>query len=88
MTTAEQIRKLRRLKIQQERVEQEIAQIQDSLKAQMTCKGVDTLFGDDYKVTWKEITTQRFDQKAFKSKEPELYKAYCVASVTRRFVLA
>ena len=54
----------------------------------MTTEGVDTLLGDDYKITWREVQSSRFDSKAFKTAMPELYDRFTKPSTTRRFVLA
>ena len=42
----------------------------------------------DYKVTWKEVTSSRFDTKAFKSAYASLYTAFTRPAVSRRFVIA
>ena len=44
--------------------------------------------GLDYKVTWKEVTSSRFDTKAFKSAYASLYTAFTRPAVSRRFVIA
>ena len=38
-----------------------------------------------YTVSWKPVTTERFDSKSFKEQEPELYKKYVKSSSSRRF---
>lgn len=45
-----------------------------------------TCFGR--KITWKNITSQRFDSKAFQLAEPELYEKYTVTGKSRRFHVA
>jgi predicted phage-related endonuclease len=42
----------------------------------------------EYKVTWKPVTSARFDTTAFKSTHAELYRQYTRESTTRRFQVA
>jgi putative phage-type endonuclease len=39
----------------------------------------------DNRVAWRTVTQERFDNKAFKSEQPELYKKYIHQSFYRRF---
>lgn len=82
---AHELRELRRFI---EELTAEADAITDAIKAQMTTEGVDTLLGDDYKITWREVQSSRFDSKAFKTAMPELYDRFTKPSTTRRFVLA
>lgn len=38
-------------------------------------------------ISWKPVSTDRFDSKKFKEEEPELYAKYTKTSVSRRFTL-
>ena len=38
-------------------------------------------------VSWKPVSTDRFDSKKFKEEEPELYAKYTKTTVSRRFSL-
>lgn len=40
-----------------------------------------------YTVSWKPVTTERFDSKSFKEQEPELYKKFVKSSTSRRFTV-
>ncbi len=82
------VHELRELRRFIEELTAEADAITDAIKAQMTTEGVDTLFGDDYKITWREVQSSRFDSKAFKTAMPELYDRFTKPSSTRRFVLA
>lgn len=82
------VNELRELRRMVDELNAEIEAIQDKIKAEMTARDVDTLAGVDYKITWKQIVSNRFDSKAFKSAMPDLYGRYCKESVSRRFVLA
>ncbi len=66
----------------------EIEAAKDSIKALMSEQGVDTLTGDDFKVTWKAITSSRLDSKALKAAFPDVYGQFCKTTTSKRFVLA
>lgn len=84
----QKVKELRELRRFIDELTGEAEAIADEIKAQMTADGVDTLTGDDFKVTWKPIKTSRFDGKAFKTAMPDLYERFVRQTETRRFVLA
>lgn len=82
------VKELRELKRMQEELAAEIESVTDAIKAEMTARNTDTLNGDDYKITWKEITSTRLDTSALKNALPEVAARFTKQSSTRRFVLA
>ena len=52
------------------------------------CIDADTLTGADYKITWKTVTSSRFDSTAFKKAMPELAERFTKSSTSRRFTVA
>ena len=78
---------LRELRRMADELAAEIDAIQDAIKEHMTAAGVDTITGTDYKISWKEIKSSRFDTTAFKKENPEIAAAYTKTTTTRRFVL-
>lgn len=79
---------LRELRRMADELSAEIEALQDSIKEHMTAAGVDTINGPDYKITWKTITSARFDTAAFKKDNPEIAAAYTKTTTARRFTLA
>ena len=77
-----EIRELRRMA---EELAAEMDTLLDEIKAHMTSQGVDELNGSDYKITWKDVKSSRFDSKAFKAAHSELYSQYARETTTRRF---
>ena len=71
-----------------EEAKAEAEAIRDAIKAEMTARNVDTLTGDDWKITWKEVTSNRLDGTALKKALPDIAAAFTKASVSRRFTLA
>lgn len=56
--------------------------VADEVKEAMTGESIET---DAFKVTYKDVTTNRFDSKAFKAEYPDVYKEYCKTSTCKRF---
>lgn len=60
------VNELRELRRMADELTAEIESFQDAIKAHMTAIDADTLTGADYKITWKTVTSSRFDSTAFK----------------------
>lgn len=60
------VNELRELRRMADELAAEIEAAQDAIKAHMTAIDADTLTGIDYKITWKSVTSSRFDSTAFK----------------------
>lgn len=91
MTTNElekKVNDLRELRRMADELSAEITAIEDAIKADMTAKNTDSLFGASFKITWKEVVSNRLDSKALKSDLPELYERYSKATSSRRFIVA
>ena len=82
------VKELRELKRMAEELAAEIAAVEDSIKQEMTNRNVDTLSGDDWKITWKTVKSSRFDSSAFKKANPDVYAMFTKATEPRRFCIA
>ena len=82
------VNELRELRRMSDEITAEIDAIQDSIKEHMAAAGLEILNGIDYKITWKNVTSARFDTTAFKKENPELASRYTKETTTRRFVIA
>lgn len=82
------VNELRELRRMADELTAEIESIQDAIKAHMTAIDADTLTGTDYKITWKTVTSSRFDSTAFKKAMPELAERFTKSSTSRRFTVA
>ena len=71
-----------------EELQAEAEALTDKLKAAMVERGEEVLQGDGWKATWKNVSSSRFDSKAFKADHADLYTAYSKAATTTRFVLS
>ena len=82
------IKELKELKALAEEVAQEIATIEDAIKAEMTARNTEEMSIDIFKVRWTTVTSERLDTTAFKKALPELAKQFIKPTVTRRFSIA
>lgn len=79
---------LRELRRMADEIANEIESVQDAIKEHMTAAGVETIAGTDYKISWKTISSNRFDTAAFKKENPEIAAAYTKTTTSRRFVIS
>lgn len=84
----EMLKEAKELKRMAEELAAEITAIEDGVKAEMTARCSEELIIDEYKVTWKEVKSSRFDTSALKKAMPELAERFTKQSSTRRFCLA
>ena len=54
-------------------LEAEAEALTDKLKAAMVDQGTEVLLGDGWKATWKNVSSKRFDSKAFKADHADVY---------------
>ena len=82
------IKELQELRRMAEELQAEIDSLQDTIKAEMTARNTDTLAGTDWRVTWKNVTSNRLDSTALKKELPEIAARFMKQTTARRFVLA
>ena len=82
------VQQLRRLNAKADALAAEIESVKNAIKAEMTALDTDELTGNDWRVTWKPVTSTRFDSSAFKKTHGDLYGQYCKESTSMRFSLA
>ena len=68
-------------------LEAEAAALTDQIKNAMIERGEETLTGDGWKASWKNVTSSRFDSKTFKADHADLYGQYSKPTTTCRFTL-
>ena len=82
------VRELKQLKAMAEELAQEIATIEDAIKAEMTERDTEELLVDVYKIRWTKIESTRFDTTGFKKTMPDLYEKFSKTTASRRFTVA
>lgn len=82
------VKELRELRRMADELQSEIDNLQDTIKAEMTAREVDTIAGNDYKITWKAVTSSRLDTAALKKALPDLVERFTKTTTSRRFTIA
>ena len=79
------IRQIKELEQQKKQTEETISDLKDEIKAYMEKNKTSELAVDVFTVHWTETTSERFDSKAFKKENEELYAEYLRETTTKRF---
>lgn len=82
------VKELRELRRMADELQSEIDSLQNAIKAEMTAREVDTITGNDYKITWKSITSTRLDTAALKKALPDVVERFTKTTTSRRFTVA
>jgi len=82
------LKEIKELQQMQTEIEQQISELQDKVKKQMEAEGTDEIKTNLFTARWQQITANRFDSKAFKADNANLYAMYIRPMVTRRFSIA
>ena len=82
------VREIKELTRMKEELEQEIAALQDAIKAEMDARQTEEIIVDVFKVRWTSVTSNRFDTTGFKKTHKDLYEQYTKASTYKRFSIA
>lgn len=69
-------------------LEAEAEALTDQIKAAMIDRSTETLEGDGWKATWKNIESRRFDSKSFKAQHGDLYEAFSKTTTVTRFLIS
>lgn len=62
--------------------------LRDSLKAELTERGVEELEAGQYIIRYTSVLSNRFDTTSFKKIYGDLYKAFTKQSASKRFSIA
>lgn len=79
------IRQIKELEQQKKQTEETISDLKDEIKDFMDRNKTTELAVDVFTVHWSETTSERFDSKAFKKDNEELYAEYLRETTTKRF---
>ena len=79
-------RELQELKRMREELDAEIATLEDAIKASMGDQ--EQVVAGAFRITWKSITSSRFDSSAFKKANPDLAAQFIKTSTVKRFSIA
>ena len=82
------VREYKELKAYAEQIADELAALEDKIKAEMTARNTEELNVDMFKIRWTTVNSSRFDTTAFKKAMPELAEQFTRQTVSRRFSIA
>ena len=69
-------------------LEAEAEALTDTIKAAMVERSTETLYGDGWQATWKNVQSVRFDGKTFKAQHGDLYEAFSKPTTVTRFLIS
>ncbi len=82
------IEEIRELENMKKEIEAELEALKDTIKSEMQSRNIDEYKTELFTVRYKEVTTSRFDSKAFKHDFADIYAEYCKPSTSMRFSIA
>lgn len=82
---AAKIRQIKELEQQKKQTEEAISELKDEIKGFMDRNKTTELAVDVFTVHWTESMSERFDSKAFRKDNEELYAEYLRETTTKRF---
>ena len=71
-----------------EEAKEQIEALRDELKAAMLMRGTEEMEAGQFIMRYQTITSNKFDNSAFKKALPDIYKAYLRQSISKRFSIA
>ena len=90
MTIAEletKVKDIRELQTTIDKLTAELEAAKDAIKAEMIEEGMEEISGNGWNASWKTVTSNRFDSKAFKAAMPALYAQFAKPSTVCRFCI-
>ena len=86
-TINEKVVELRNFENEIKQMQEVVDSLKDELKNEMTARGVDELDTGTFKMSYKDVVSNRFDSKSFQKDNEILYKTYLKESVSKRFTI-
>ena len=82
------VRSLKQLRAEKDKIEKAIEIEENIIKNIMESENQYEFAGEDWKVTWNMVASNRFNQSLFKESHPDLFKEYVRLSEGRRFIIS
>ncbi|MDE6798280.1 MAG: hypothetical protein K2J36_09775 [Ruminococcus sp.] len=79
------IRQIKELEQQKKQIEETVSALKDEIKAYMDKNKISELKVDIFTSHYTETETERFDSKAFRNADEELYNQFVKKVTTKRF---
>ena len=88
-TMSERVQELLELRRMKDEIDDMISAVQGEITAEMEIDGVDEVTSEGVRITWKPVTSSRFDKAAYiRANGEDAYKSYCKSYSTRRFTVS
>ena len=71
-----------------EEAKDQIEALRDELKAEMLMRGTEKMEAGQFIMRYQTITSNKFDNSAFKKALPDIYKAFICQSISKHFSIA
>ena len=81
------VKRARKLQLQIDALTVDLEALKNTLKNEMDKRDVDTLAGDDWRVTYKTVISNRLDTTAIKRELPDIAARYNKQVMSKRFTL-
>lgn len=81
------VKKIKALQLKADEINAEMEALKDEVKAEMTAQGVNELTAGVFKVSYKAVTSSRFDTASFKKLHEDIYKLFAKATTSMRFTI-
>lgn len=82
------VKRIKALQLKADELNSEIESLKDEVKAEMTAQGVDELTAGVFKVSYKDVTSARFDTTGFKKLHEDIYKMFVNITTSKRFTIS
>lgn len=79
------LRKLQVLEEQAKLIESQINEVKEELKKLMESEGVDEIITSNFQMSYKVVSSQKFNSSLFQKAHPQLYDSFKRESSYRRF---
>lgn len=86
-TLKEKAAKLQALTAEIAKLEEQAEKLKADIQSEMERRAVDELKAGSALIRWKEVTSTRFDSKAFQQSHSRLYEQFARKQTTRRFTV-
>ena len=79
------IRQIKEFELQKKQTKETISALKDEIKVYMEKNGISELTADIFTVHYTETETERFDSRAFRNADEELYNQFVKTVTAKRF---
>lgn len=83
----EDLAAIKELNLQMETIKKKIEALETPIQQYMLDNNIEEFVSGPYKVSYKDVTTNRFDTTGFKAEHMDLYESFLKSSTSKRFLI-